>query len=58
MDLDYIEVGLCEGESADLVVLNPVDITLPSMILGHKGISNMENSVMGLREISMMQLRD
>jgi hypothetical protein len=56
-DCDYIEVGLCEGESADLMMFRPLDSTLPSAVLGRRGISVKESSVFGLKEISVVDLK-
>ena len=41
-----------------MVPLNPQEMTLPSMILGHRGVSNLENSNFGMREISIFQLKE
>lgn len=43
MEGDYFELGLCEGESDNFVILCPADRTLPSLILGERGYSLLDS---------------
>jgi hypothetical protein len=43
MEGDYFELGLCEGESDNFVILCPADRTLPSLFLGERGYSLLDS---------------